>query len=59
MPVAKKKAIIISQGKIKGQFPLFSDQEFPFPPEKAGEKHEDNNKDEKADDRLLHILIID
>ena len=34
----KEKAIIISQGKIKGQFPLFSDQEFPFPPEKTGEK---------------------
>ncbi len=30
----KEKAIVISQGKIKGQFPLFSDQEFPFPPEK-------------------------
>ena len=34
----KEKAIIISQGKIKGQFPLFSDQEFPLPPEKTGEK---------------------
>ncbi|MDO8741567.1 MAG: hypothetical protein Q7J11_00290, partial [Candidatus Roizmanbacteria bacterium] len=34
----KEKAIVISQGKIKGQFPLFSDQEFPFPPEKTGEK---------------------
>jgi len=34
----KEKAIIISQGKIKGQFPLFSDQEFPFPPEKIEKK---------------------
>jgi DNA polymerase III subunit beta len=34
----KEKAIIISQGKIKGQFPLFSDQEFPFAPEKTKEK---------------------
>jgi len=34
----KEKAVIINQGKIKGQFPLFSDKEFPFPPEKTGEK---------------------
>ncbi|HEX7543050.1 MAG TPA: DNA polymerase III subunit beta [Patescibacteria group bacterium] len=34
----KEKAIVISQGKIKGQFPLFSDQEFPFPPKKIEEK---------------------
>lgn len=34
----KEKAIVISQGKIKGQFPLFSDQDFPFPPEKTAEK---------------------
>jgi DNA polymerase-3 subunit beta len=34
----KEKAIVISQGKIKGQFPLFSNKEFPFPPEKIGEK---------------------
>jgi len=31
----KEKAIIITQGKIKGQFPLFSDQDFPFPPKKT------------------------
>lgn len=34
----KEKAIVISQGKIKGQFPLFSDQEFPFPPKTTEEK---------------------
>jgi DNA polymerase III subunit beta len=34
----KEKAIVISQGKIKGQFPLFPDQEFPFPPETSGKK---------------------
>lgn len=34
----KEKAIIISQGKIKGQFPLFSDQEFPFPPKNNEER---------------------
>ena len=34
----KEKAIVISQGKIKGQFPLFSDQEFPFPPKEIEEK---------------------
>ena len=27
----KEKAIVITQGKIKGQFPLFSSQDFPFP----------------------------
>ncbi len=34
----KEKAIVISQGKIKGQFPLFSDQDFPFPPKNTEEK---------------------
>lgn len=34
----KEKAIIISQGKIKGQFPLFSDKDFPFPPKNTEEK---------------------
>ena len=34
----KEKAVIISQGKIRGQFPLFSDHEFPFPPEKNSER---------------------
>jgi len=34
----KEKAIVISQGKIKGQFPLFSDQNFPFPPKKTEER---------------------
>ena len=33
----KEKAIVISQGKIKGQFPLFSDQDFPFPPKNTKE----------------------
>lgn len=28
----KEKAVVISQGKIKGQFPLFSEKDFPFPP---------------------------
>ncbi len=34
----KEKAIVISQGKIKGQFPLFSDKDFPFPPKKEEER---------------------
>lgn len=34
----KEKAIVVTQGKIKGQFPLFSDQEFPFPPKNTEEK---------------------
>jgi len=34
----KEKAIVITQGKIKGQFPLFSDTDFPFPPKKTEEK---------------------
>lgn len=34
----KDKAIVISQGKIKGQFPLFSDQDFPFPPKNTEER---------------------
>jgi DNA polymerase-3 subunit beta len=34
----KEKAIIITQGKIKGQFPLFSDQDFPLPPKNTEEK---------------------
>ena len=34
----KEKAIVITQGKIKGQFPLFSDQDFPFPPKNTEER---------------------
>jgi DNA polymerase-3 subunit beta len=34
----KEKAIVISQGKIKGQFPLFSNQDFPFPPKNTQER---------------------
>lgn len=34
----KEKAIVISQGKIKGQFPLFSNQDFPFPPKNTEER---------------------
>ena len=34
----KEKAMVISQGKIKGQFPLFSDQDFPFPPKNTEER---------------------
>ena len=34
----KEKAIIIAQGKIKGQFPLFSSQDFPFPPKSTEER---------------------
>ncbi len=52
----KEKAIIITQGKIKGQFPLFSDQEFPFPPEKAGEKQK--IKTSFFSDTLPFLLIL-
>ena len=34
----KEKAITITQGKIKGQFPLFSNADFPFPPKNTEEK---------------------
>lgn len=34
----REKAIVITQGKIKGQFPLFSDKDFPFPPKNKEEK---------------------
>ena len=34
----KEKAIVITQGKIKGQFPLFSSQDFPFPPKNTEER---------------------
>ncbi|MFA6533297.1 MAG: DNA polymerase III subunit beta [Patescibacteria group bacterium] len=34
----KEKAIVITQGKIKGQFPLFSDKDFPFPPKNEEER---------------------
>ncbi|PIP63887.1 DNA polymerase III subunit beta [Candidatus Roizmanbacteria bacterium CG_4_9_14_3_um_filter_33_18] len=34
----KEKAIVITQGKIKGQFPLFSDADFPFPPKNTEER---------------------
>lgn len=34
----KEKAIVITQGKIKGQFPLFSNQDFPFPPKGTEER---------------------
>lgn len=34
----KEKAIVIAQGKTKGQFPLLSSQDFPFPPKNTEEK---------------------
>lgn len=34
----KEKAIVITQGKIKGQFPLFFDQDFPLPPKNKEER---------------------
>lgn len=34
----KEKACIIIQGKIKGQFPVFSDQDFPLPPKTENKK---------------------
>ena len=34
----KEKTVIITQGKTKGEFPLFSQEDFPFPPLVSSEK---------------------